>query len=125
LKNPIENDTEPVCKKLENAEPGAFYLKSYSETATPFGRSRNWTSAEATKLRLSRTSADDQDWEQRLLTESWPAIILGQTATFTFLLVVGRIHPEDDFYERIGVIQMAPEAYSLDFQNTREEFRLG
>ena len=116
---------KPVDEELRNIEPGTFYLKSYKETVAPFGRSRHWAPAEPTRLHLSRTSAEGQDWEQRLLTESWPAIILGQDTNVTYWLVLGRIRPEDNFYERIGVIQFPPDLYSLEFLEQGEEFRLG
>jgi hypothetical protein len=118
-------DSDPVAEESEESERAAFYVKSYKESSAKFETSGSWTPAEASRLHLTRTSIEGQDWQQRLLSESWPAIILGQDKTVTYWLVLGQIRPEDDFYERIGVIQMATKPYSFEFQPEADEFRLG
>ena len=65
-----DSNLQPLNEKFVSPEPGAFYVKKYNESVVPFGRSRVWKPSEATRLHFARTSAEEQDWEQRSLTES-------------------------------------------------------
>lgn len=61
-------------------------------------------------LQLTRQrGALDEDLNRNLSSKVWLGIILGQgSQTRTnYILVVGKIHPEDGFLERIGIVQVS------------------
>jgi hypothetical protein len=68
--------------------------------------------ASRSELHLTRSDDDGEDVEfrKRVVTELWLGVVLGWTEpvntddTIIYLLVVGKIHPEDVHLERIGVL---------------------
>lgn len=82
------------------------------------------------QLEPSRFSIPDQDFHTRLCDETWIGIPLAvnkngyETPDEIFMLVVGRIRPEDDYLERIGIM-MLPESFLYDQTPRRRHLWLG
>jgi hypothetical protein len=60
------------------------------------------------RLQLTRYTAAGQDFARRLCTETWTGLLMGHGKRFDvrYILVLGEIKPEDNFLERIGLVDI-------------------
>jgi hypothetical protein len=82
--------------------------------------------SEVVPLHLTRNPASGQDFQLRLSTEIWTGLRLGhgERSGARYVLVVGKIKPKDECYERIGVIKI-PHQWLDNQELYKAQFWLG